>query len=251
MNYVKAYIRSLRRLIWPRRERTVRYMFPVMLGIGGALTAAAILSGDSSFIRLEANKSIVEAGETFSVHVYAFAHVPVNAIDVMIEYDERDVDVTGVDTGQSVITLWTEEPEARDGAVRLSGGTYQRGFRDEHLIAIINFRAKQSGQTNFNAENARFLAGDGTGDEVGLDNQRTDRPISLYIYDEDEDPSSLDASVAVRIKTDVNNDGRISLQDISIFMSAWSSRSTVYDFNNDGRMTFRDFSIILADYFFQ
>jgi hypothetical protein len=58
-------------------------------------------------------------------------------------------------------------------------------------------------------------------------------------------------TVTVRIVTDIDGDGSVSLADLSRFMTAWASKTEVYDFSGDGRMTFRDFAIILADSFFK
>lgn len=216
----------------------------------GGLVAAAINSGADSFVRLEPSKNVVAAGDSFSIEVYAVAGEPVNAVDITLSFNDNDVRVQGIDTGESVITLWTEEPVAQNGTVHLSGGTYQRGFEGEHLIAVVNLEAVRSGRADFSADQIEFLAGDGTGGEVATAASDADS-TEVYVHDEDEDPANIRAELALDIKTDLSDDGAVTLRDISIFMSAWRSRETIYDFNNDGRMSFRDFSIILADYFFR
>jgi len=52
------------------------------------------------------------------------------------------------------------------------------------------------------------------------------------------------------VNPDLDNDGKVTLKDVSIFMSNWHSKAVIYDFNGDGRMNFIDFSIILARAFF-
>ena len=224
-------------------------MFPALLLSAVLMGAAVINSDDASYIRLESTDTTIEAGERFAIDVYAYAHVPVNAVDITLEFDETAVEVLGVDKGQSVLTIWTEEPTVENGSVTLSGGTFRRGFLSEHLIARINLQAVETGQSIFSVSDVVLLAGDGQGTEVSVANP--DPKVSFFIYDENTDPSSIEAAVHISIVTDIDNDGKVSLKDISAFMAAWHNKSMVYDFNNDGRMTFRDFSIILADFFFE
>ena len=230
-------------------QGTVRTMFSFsFLGALLLLGAAAITSNNVSYIKLEASKTTIEAGERFQLEVYAFAHVPVNAVDVTIRFESDAVEVLSVDKGQSVLTIWTEEPIIKDDHVTLRGGTFRNGFVGEHKIATIELLAKETGQSEFKAANVVLLAGDGRGSSVSV-GESDDSSISLYVYDEDMTPSNIGVDVVVSIITDIDGDGKVSLKDISSFMGAWGSKSHVYDFNGDGRMTFRDFSIILADAF--
>jgi len=95
-----------------------------------------------------------------------------------------------------------------------------------------------------------LLAGDGQGTPVSV-SEIKDSKLSLYVYDENESPDNIAVKVEVNLLTDLDGDGKVSLSDISAFMSAWASKSDNFDFNGDGRMTFRDFSIILASFFLQ
>ena len=114
----------------PLRGRTVRTMFSLVCTVAaGGLVAAAINSGADSFVRLEPSKNVVAAGDSFSIEVYAVAGEPVNAVDITLSFNDNDVRVQGIDTGESVITLWTEEPVAQNGTVHLSGGTDRKSTR--------------------------------------------------------------------------------------------------------------------------
>ncbi len=180
--------------------------------------------------------------------MYANAHVPVNAVDITLGFEKNAVNVLGVDRGQSVLTIWTQDPVIKPNQVILSGGTFRKGFLGEHLIASINLEALNTGQGSFSASNVLFLAGDGSGSKVAI-KQTIDSKVSFFVYDENTDPNEIALSVQVKIVTDINGDGKVTLADISAFMAAWNTKSDIYDFNNDGKMTFRDFSIILADFF--
>lgn len=232
-----------------KRSTTVRYMFPALAAFAALAGLAAVNSASESYVRLESTETTVETGDRFTMHVYANAHVPVNAVDVTIRFDEAAVEVLEVDRGQSVLTIWTEDPIVEDDRVILRGGTFRRGFLGEHKLASIDLRAEETGQSSFSVSDVILLAGDGSGTSVSVGNG-PDQNVSLYIYDENTDPDSIGIDVEVRVVTDINGDGNVTLQDVSAFMAAWGQRDQVYDFNNDGQMTFRDFSIILADLFF-
>ncbi len=250
MRFFRAILQSLRNLMPVHRNATVRYMFPLMLGITALIGANALTSTDSSYIRLESSQTSIMAGERFSLDVYAYAHVPVNAVDITLRFQSGAVEVVEVDRGQSVLTIWTEDPIIESDRVILRGGTFRRGFLGEHLVATIDLVAKQTGQNQFSASDVILLAGDGQGTKLAI-GETNESKVNLYVYDENEDPANIGVNVQVSVVTDIDGDGAVSLKDISSFMGAWSSQSAVYDFNGDGRMSFRDFSIILSDFFFK
>jgi len=242
-----TYIKS--QVNYRARIGTVRFMFPAIVSLMAVLSAAAITATDVSYIRLATSQTTVQAGSRFSIDVYAYAHVPVNAVDITLQFDSSAVEVLGVDTGQSVLTIWTQDPIIENGKVILRGGTFKKGFIREHKIASISVKAKQTGQSEFSTSKVLLLAGDGAGTPVSVADS-TDSAVSLYIYDENTSPENIGVNVAINVITDIDGDGNVTLKDISMFMSAWTDKNKIYDFNGDGRMTFRDFSIILANFFF-
>lgn len=248
MSRLKRLVQRSLSLFKRRPRGTVRSMFS-LASLAIFLGAALIGGTEASYIKLTIDKSVVEAGDIIAVDVFAFAHVPVNAVDVTLSFDPTAVEVTSVDRGQSVLTIWTEDPRIEKDKVILRGGTFRKGFIGEHKIATIELRAKQAGQSQFSIGDALLLAGDGSGTPVTVANSNQSK-VSLYVYDESTKPGSIGVNIALNIITDIDNDGIVSLKDISAFMSAWASKNTLYDFNGDGKMSLRDFSIILSDYFF-
>jgi hypothetical protein len=224
-------------------------MFPLVLGFLAFLGAQAI-SSNSSYIKLVPSTSTVLEGERFFIDIYAGAHVPVNAIDLTISYLPEAVEVISVDKAQSVLTIWTKEPEINSNTIKLSGGTFRRGFIGEHLIATIKVEAKNTGSTEFLVSSAELLAGDGKGTPVSVTGTGEASKKTFVIYDQNEDPSKIAASVGLKIVTDIDGDGEVTLRDISSFMASWHNEDVKYDFNADGKMNFVDFSIILAKSFF-
>lgn len=231
-------------------SRTIRFVFPVfpfiLLSVA-LLGAATITSTTSSYLILEANKISIKEGEKVSVDVYVYAHKPVNAVDLAISYPVDELEVTSISKGQSVITLWTQEPYIENNTAYLRGGTYRKGFQGEHFIARIDAVAKQSGTANVVAKSVRLLAGDGSGTEIESDTANGTELVQIRIANSN---GELIGEVDIlKIVTDIDGDGNVTLSDISRFMAAWHNRDVIYDFSGDGKMTFRDFAIILADSF--
>jgi hypothetical protein len=245
-----SWLRAQLNIYRPAPSGPVRYMFPLVVGFSAFLVAVALGSSVSySFIRIAPSKTTVTAGERFTIDIYAHAHVPVNAVDIALRFSDEAVEILGIDTGRSVITLWTEEPSVKGNIITLRGGTFARGFRSEHLIASVTARAKHTGKAEFFVTNLSLLAGDGRGTPVLTSTPNQSKAL-VAITSPAEGATTLAAEVAVAIVTDIDGDGEVTLRDVAAFLSAWQSRELVYDFNNDGKMTFRDFGIILSDLFF-
>lgn len=243
----------------PNTSRTVRYAFPIVATALAILGALAISSTNQSYIRVESTQSTIAAGKPFSINVYVSAHKPINAVDIALKFPKSQIQITGIDTGESVITLWTEQPFVKNDTVIMRGGTFRKGFLGEHLIATINAVAVDTGVAYFNVTQSMLLAGDGSGSEIKA-TKTGGESAKLYIADKQgvylaDDAGSgagtIEGVIEIRIFTDVDGDGKVTLNDISRFMSAWTSKSVIFDFSGDGKMTFTDFAIILADSFFK
>lgn len=246
---MKSFFTFLKSFFLPKRQRTnltVRYMFPLFLSVAAVFGASVINSNDTSYVKLSPSKTVVMNDERFYIEVYAYAHIPVNALDIEIQFDPNSLEILSVDKAQSVLTIWSEEPKIENNIISFGGGTYRRGFIGEHLLATIKVRAKTSGKTEFLIKNAELLAGDGKGSPVLVKQNPTDAKKSFIIYDQGEDPAKISADFGVGLSADIDGDGKVTLKDISSFMSAWYDGGMKYDFNGDSKMNFVDFSIILA-----
>ncbi len=206
---------------------------------------AAVSTQNSSYVVIETSPSSVKSGEVFYIEVRTFAHTPINAIDIVLSYPESQIEVENIDTGTSVITLWTEPPYAEGGSIYLRGGVFQKGFLGEHTIARVRARAISEGSAQVAVETTELIAGDGKGTIVrAIENEKG--ITKIYVAPKD---GALESEAVVALVTDVDGNGQVDFSDISAFMSAWFTKSKTFDFNNDGKMTFRDFSILLADSF--
>jgi hypothetical protein len=220
-------------------------MFSWMFVFALAIGVASVVSSSKSSIILETSDIENVADKSFTIAVYAVATTPVNAVSLSIGFPEDKIEVLGIDRGESVITLWTSDPRVENGAVILEGGTYRKGFVGKHLIATIRAKAKTTGEIVFSTKEASLLAGDGRGTAINA-KIGEDSSLRLKIG---EATGTLEGEAVVLLVSDVNTDGKVTLDDISIFMVEWVKQNNRYDFNNDGAMTFRDFSILLANYF--
>ena len=239
------------RLFFPKYEgnnfRTVHFAFPLVFVTALFASLAAVITEDASYVSIESSATNVARDQEFFLNINVVAHVPVNALDLVISYPENKMTVDSIDTGASVITLWTKEPYVKDGNIYLSGGTFRKGFIGEHTIARIKVHATEAGEARVSVKETELIAGDGKGTDVDV--QDDDKNIAkIYVVGDD---GLISGEVSISFVTDIDGDGKIGLKDVSAFMAAWFTKSKVFDFNGDGKMTFSDFSIILADSFFR
>lgn len=228
----------------PGRAKTVYYTFSAFWLLAGIAVAASVLSSSTSEVSIVSSSDRIVAGQPFKLEVFANSAVPVNAIDVTVSYPEDKVELKEIDTGLSVITIWTVEPYEDNGTVFLQGGTFRKGFLGKHLIASLDFEAKVTGSAVFELNDAVFLAGDGTGNEVAVKNKEDSVTVAVVTKN-----GLLKGDVGIAILTDLDGDGLVSLGDVRAFMSGWGRQSERYDFNKDDQVNFTDFAIILADSF--
>jgi hypothetical protein len=229
-----------------KHHKTVRHTFSLVFAALFLAGLASVVSQSESYISIQTTAETVTQDQQFVIEVKAFAHVPINAVDVVLSYPEDVMRVESIDTGTSVITLWTKEPYAENGSIYLRGGTFRKGFIGEHTIARIKAHATSPGEARVLIKNTQLIAGDGNGTVVETSETATES-VKIVVTGSD---GVLKAKAEISVVTDTDGDGDVDLTDIAHFMSAWLSRSLVYDFNGDGRMTFKDFSILLADSFF-
>ncbi len=231
----------------PNKSRTVRFAFPLAFVAASLLGAAALLHEGKSYIRVESSTQSVTAGQTFEIKVFAGAHVPVNAVDIAVSFPKNQIKINTIDTGESVITIWTQDPYVEGNKVIMRGGTFRKGFLGEHEIATINATAIESGKAEFSVADHMLLAGDGSGSEVAVSTAGNES-VTLFVSNTD---GTIGGNVEVSISTDINGDGDVGLDDVASFMSAWRDKDQFYDFNKDRKMNFTDFAIILSDSFFK
>lgn len=250
---MKLKLRDIKERFLKRRRgsaTTIHYMFPLVAATF-SIFGAAYLSGGSSYVQMTPTPAYVEAGDEVMIKVEAVAVSPVNTVDIEIMFPEQ-LKPTGVDTGGSVITLWTIDPKVEGKKVTLRGGVFRKGFLGKHTIATIRARAITTGEADVLVRNSIFLAGDGKGTPLKLDTKNNKVAVQIGatgVRDTKNSGGTISGKIAVQVITDIDGDTDVDFNDIEAFMSAWRNRSAVFDFSGDGKMSFRDFAILLADSF--
>ena len=238
----------------PHQRGPVKRFFS--LGMVAALLTAGTFaflqqSSSQNQISITSDSSVVIVGEPFFIDVKVMAADDINAVELEIAYPDNRLNIDSLRDGESVLSIWTDDPVAEGGKILLRGGTFRRGFSGKHRIIRMRGTALQPGQIELSFADATLVQGDGEGSRIRSQNI-TLNDLSIRAVSQ-ADVTSDELSEIVRhpdsLKTDLTGDGRVTMSDISIFLAAWGRNDRVYDFSGDGRMTFRDFSIILADFF--
>jgi hypothetical protein len=213
------------------------------------LMAAVSLSDQPTTVDLglQSGGSVVTVGKPFQIVVAVDAKEPINAVEMDLLYEEKFLEIEQIRDGESVLTIWAEEPTASGGVVHFRGGTFRRGFVGEHKLITMTARATKSGTFRIHPQRVLLLAGDGDGTKIEL-SAKDVTPLTLTARSQ-EAAMVDDAVKSIWHDTDISGDGRVTMRDISIFMSAWGKTEIIYDFTGDNRMTFPDFSVILTHYF--
>lgn len=235
----------------PQSTATVRYLFPA---VASGAVLFGLLQGSNNTpiatVQLEAPVEAISVGDTYAVKIYANTTSPSNAVSVQMVSTGDAAHATSIDTSQSIITLWVEEPTIETNPILFSGGTYARGFVGKHEIATVYFYASTTGQHDISLTNLQLISSDGTGTPLVI-TENSQQSISV----QHSDKTSLGAGALVSVSeeaatlSDLDHDGEVTLRDISIFMGVWQNKSRVIDLNQDGEMDFSDFSILLSSFF--
>lgn len=190
--------------------------------------------------------------EEFSVTVNVSATVPVNAFTGTILFNREALEVISIDYNTSVADLWTEEPWYKngEGTIGFAGGTTNRGgFTGSDILMTIIFKAIAPGDGNVWIQNARVLEHDGSGTDADVSPFESvyftvSTSTSRAVVEKNTSPIDVQIMSETRT-TDLNNDGKVTLADLSMFMLFFTSGNRQADFNGDGSITTADLNILL------
>ena len=231
---------------------------PIILAAGailGLMTLSNVLfsipSSREATMYIAPSELTAVPGDLFSVTIDVTSGLPVNAFTGVVRFNTDILSVDKIDYNTSIADLWTEEPWFNQGAgsVQFTGGTTRpSGFRGTGTLITITFKAVATGDAELGLHEARILQHDGLGTDTPLgepiDTIFTVVPESLHAIVTPD--TSADITV---IKTfapsDLNRDGKISFQDISIFMMYLATGDQAGDVSGDGRVNTTDLSIVL------
>lgn len=192
-------------------------------------------------------------GEEFTVAIEVATNVPTNVYAGEVHFDSKIFTVKSIDYNTSIANLWAEEPwySNGDGTVNFAGGTTaEGGFVGSDNILHITFKTLKAGAGEIGLKDAHILLYDGLGTDAKLAPRK---PIVIGSQPQQTQlnarPISKDTSVSVREDApsyDLNNDGKVSLGDVSMFMANLKSSDKRFDLNADGKIGLRDLNMLLG-----
>lgn len=123
-------------------------------------------------ITISTPSSALYLGDEFVVLIHVDAPKAINAVGIALTYPADIVDAEQVLTGDSIIRIWTREPQInkQKGEVTLTGGLPTPGFTGEKgLVAAVHFKVKAIAPFSFTVkQGSSILLNDGLGTHDAL-----------------------------------------------------------------------------------
>lgn len=111
-----------------------------------------------------------QQGSVLTVNVYANSgKTALNALSGGVSYPKDLLEVISVSKGQSIISLWVQEPSFSNtaGTVNFEGIVLNPGYNGTNgKVLTINFKVKSAGTANLSFSSGSILANDGEGSEI-------------------------------------------------------------------------------------
>jgi hypothetical protein len=155
------------------------------------LAGAALFALPAEAARLYSVPALVEVPPGGSIEVSWFLDTEgerVNAFEGALAYPASSLSLSQISTGNSIVSLWVENPRVRDGALSFSGvipGGY-RGSEGKLFSTVVRGGVESSGELSL--RNGAAFINDGKG-----------TPTSLYL-----------APVSVAVKNDARVEGNVA-----------------------------------------
>jgi hypothetical protein len=220
------------------RNRLKKHTYKIAFGVPFILLVASSLSlvrDKEEICIVPEDNRYVEVGETVTLQVIAEADEPINVIGATIAYPSTHIEVESLSRENSVIDLWSEEPEIQpNGLIHFSGGILaEEGFIGNGTVLTLITRPIKEGTATIDFTETTMLAHDGTGKDVVCGNA----PIILSIR-----PKSYPSP-------DVNGDKRVNLYDFGIVSARlFMGYERPYDLNLDGKITISDIAVLIRNF---
>jgi hypothetical protein len=200
-------------------------------------------------LTLSPNTAVVTIDNDVQVDVSASASITVNAFGGVIHFDETVLDIKSIDYNTSIADLWAEAPwyEKGAGTISFGGGTTKPGgFQGTGSLMTITFRAKTPGSATITLRDIQILKHDGYGTALSVD---TSIDSVLTVAEKHTDAGD-DALVVVRSEiptADLNNDGTVSIRDLSQLLQYLATADVRGDINGDSHVNLSDVSILMGE----
>lgn len=218
-----------------KHRHKLLWLLPLVILLVWVLLNQSSSGQGEAILFLEPPKGTFFAGDEIEVLVKLNSGKYANAIEGEIKLRGGALEVISLSKSGSLISIWISEPifSEKDGVIQFSGIIPNPGFKGEGKIFSIKLRAKKAGRGSVDFNSASVLANDENGTEILK--QKTGAKYTI-----------LDKNLP---SPDLNNDGKVSMSDISILISAWGSSEIEnhrYDMNQDGKVNLLDLSILIS-----
>ncbi len=200
---------------------------------------------------LSPTAAVVNVDGSFTTSLYVEATTPVNAFTGVLTFDPNKLQVEKIDYNTSIADLWAEAPWYKngDGTIHFAGGTTKAGgFSGRGNLLTITFHSIAAGEAPVRIKDAAVLRHDGLGTEAILDT-----PIDglFTVVGNTKTVATIHDKTAVIVRDpalsgDLNDDGIVSIGDISIFFTYLTTSDPRGDLNKDNRISTSDLSILIS-----
>jgi hypothetical protein len=197
--------------------------------------------------------AVLTLGENFQTSVVLGATTPINAFTGVVTFDPNQLQVAKIDYNTSIADLWAEEPWYKngDGTIHFAGGTTDSGgFVGSGVVLTITFTSIGAGDAPVRITRAAVLRHDGFGTEATLE-PSIDGLFTVTTNERTVVTNDTVTTVSVRdtsLTGDLNGDGRVSIGDMSTFLTHLATGDSRGDLNGDGRVSVVDLSILVTQF---
>lgn len=237
-----------------------RIILTIVIAIFGFFGINSIFSivdfTSAADMRIEPGSGSTIVGEKIIVDIVVESNRPVNVFKGLVSFDPYRLKVVSIDYNTSIADLWAELPwySNGDGTLNFVGGTTESGgFIGEGSLIKVTFETLTSGETSIGLGDVRIMKYDG----IGNDDTVTAPIESVFLIEPEKlrketvlekNMTEKKLKVLPEIpQTDLNNDGKKSIIDTSIFMADFATQNLRSDFNGDKKVNTADLSIFMND----
>lgn len=222
-----------------------------ILGAGGLIST--LIMHTPADMRVEPDHGVRTIGEDFEVSIVVESAEPVNVFKGDMRFDPNMLVVKAIDYNTSIADLWAERPWFSNGEGTLNfvgGTTRQGGFMGEGTLITITFETREVGRAVITMNDVRILKHDGLGTDADIA-PSIDAIFEVSNTELQEETVLEKVAIGPKLNvipdtlnTDLNNDGKQSFADISIFMRYMFTGDERGDFNQDGSVDTTDLGIL-------
>lgn len=119
---------------------------------------------------LEAERNEGAPGSELVVNVFLNTTVPLNAVDLLLQYPETNLQFMYLDSAGSIVDAWKKNnyPQ-RPGLIEVLGGMRESFRGTGGLVTRIHFLARDQGEATLTVLKNKFYAADGLGTEISAE----------------------------------------------------------------------------------